>query len=160
MHAVGNFLADITEWGWEDAPARRLIFRTDLPRAQRFLPRYLPVDADRKLTAALSDSPYRLAADALLVQRACGLRIGELLDLELDCIHEIPGQGSWLKVPLGILDSERMIPLDEEVPPSSIASPPPAHPADPCATPAPAHPPISYSPTMESDSPRMQFAVN
>ncbi|MDV6278639.1 tyrosine-type recombinase/integrase [Rhodococcus erythropolis] len=36
-------------------------------------------------------------------------------DLELDCIHEIPGQGSWLKVPLGKLDTERMIPLDEEV---------------------------------------------
>jgi integrase len=115
VHAVGNFLAEITEWGWDDAPPRRLIFRTDLPRPQRFLPRYLPVDADRKLTAALSDSPYRLAADALLVQRACGLRIGELLDLELDCIHEIPGQGSWLKVPLGKLNSERMVPLDEEI---------------------------------------------
>ncbi|MFD6064938.1 tyrosine-type recombinase/integrase [Rhodococcus wratislaviensis] len=115
VHAVGHFLAEITEWGWDDAPPRRLIFRTDLPRPQRFLPRYLPVDADRKLAAALSDSPYRLAADALLVQRACGLRIGELLDLELDCIHEIPGQGSWLKVPLGKLDSERMVPLDEEV---------------------------------------------
>ena len=115
VHAVGNFLAEITEWGWDDAPPRRLIFRTDLPRPQRFLPRYLPVDADRKLTAALAESPYRLAADALLVQRACGLRIGELLDLELDCIHEIPGQGSWLKVPLGKLDSERMVPLDEEV---------------------------------------------
>lgn len=115
VHAVGNFLAEITEWGWDDAPPRRLIFRTDLPRPQRFLPRYLPVDADRKLTAALAESPYRLAADALLVQRACGLRIGELLDLELDCIHEIPGQGSWLKVALGKLDSERMVPLDEEV---------------------------------------------
>jgi len=115
VHAVGNFLAEITEWGWDDAPPRRLIFRADLPRPQRFLPRYLPIDADRKLTAALSESPYRLAADALLVQRACGLRIGELLDLELDCIHEIPGQGSWLKVPLGKLDSERMVPLDEEV---------------------------------------------
>lgn len=115
VHAVGNFLAEITEWGWDDAPPRRLIFRTDLPRPQRVLPRYLPVDADRKLAAALSNSPYRLAADALLVQRACGLRIGELLDLELDCIHEVPGQGSWLKVPLGKLDSERMVPLDEEV---------------------------------------------
>ncbi|AWZ22787.1 MULTISPECIES: tyrosine-type recombinase/integrase [Rhodococcus] len=115
VHAVSNFLAEITEWGWDDAPPRKLIFRTDLPRGQRVLPRYLPVDADRKLAAALSDSPYRLAADALLVQRACGLRIGELLDLELDCIHEIPGQGSWLKVPLGKLDSERMIPVDEEV---------------------------------------------
>ncbi|WP_407686959.1 tyrosine-type recombinase/integrase [Mycobacterium sp. HUMS_1102779] len=115
IHAVGNFLAEITEWGWDDAPPRRLIFRTDLPRPPRFLPRYLPVDADRKLTAALAKSPYRLAADALLVQRACGLRIGELLDLELDCIHEIPGQGSWLKVPLGKLNSERMIPVDDEV---------------------------------------------
>lgn len=115
VHAVGHFLAEITEWGWDDAPARKLIFRSDLPRPQRFLPRYLPVDADRKLAAALADSPYRLAADALLLARACGLRIGELLDLELDCIHEIPGQGSWLKVPLGKLDSERMVPIDDEV---------------------------------------------
>jgi hypothetical protein len=66
------------------------------------------------LGQALADSPNRLAADALLLARACGLRIGELLDLELDCIHEIPGQGSWLKVPLGKLDTERMVPLDEE----------------------------------------------
>lgn len=115
VHALGHFLAEITEWGWDDAPARKLIFRSDLPRPQRFLPRYLPVDADRRLAAALADSPYRLAADALLLQRACGLRIGELLDLELDCIHEIPGQGSWLKVPLGKLDSERMVPIDEEI---------------------------------------------
>jgi integrase len=115
VHAVGHFLAEITEWGWDDAPPRRLIFGSDLPRSPRLLPRYLPVDADRKLAAALSDSPYRLAADALLVQRACGLRIGELLDLELDCIHEIPGQGCWLKVPLGKLDTERMVPLDDEL---------------------------------------------
>ena len=78
------------------------------------LPRYLPVDADRRLSGALERSEYRLAADALLLQRACGLRIGELLDLELDCVHEIPGNGAWLKVPLGKLDTERMVPLDDE----------------------------------------------
>lgn len=114
VNAVANFLAEITEWGWPDAPPRRLMFRSDLPRLPRPLPRYLPVDADRRLSEALADSPYRLAADALLLQRACGLRIGELLDLELDCVHEVPGQGSWLKVPLGKLDTERMVPLDEE----------------------------------------------
>lgn len=114
VHAVGNFLAEITEWGWQDAPPRRLVFRSDLPRLPRPLPRYLPVDADRRLTAALTDSPNRLAADALLLQRTCGLRIGELLDLELDAVHEVPEQGSWLKVPLGKLDTERMVPLDEE----------------------------------------------
>lgn len=42
IHAVGNFLAEITEWGWDDAPPRRLIFRTDLPRPPRFLPDTYP----------------------------------------------------------------------------------------------------------------------
>jgi integrase len=114
ISAVACFLAEITEWGWPDAPSRKLVFRSDIPRLPKPLPRYLPVDADRRLGEALAASPYRLAADALLLQRACGLRIGELLDLELDCVHEVPGQGSWLKVPLGKLETERMVPMDEE----------------------------------------------
>lgn len=114
VRAVGNMLNEITEWGWDDAPTRKLIFRTDHPRKPRPLPRYVPVDADRRLTAALEASDYRLAADALLLARAVGLRIGELLDLELDCVHEIAGHGAWLKVPLGKLDTERMVPLDDE----------------------------------------------
>ncbi|MDA8355644.1 MAG: tyrosine-type recombinase/integrase [Actinomycetota bacterium] len=112
--AVANFLTEVTEWGWHDVPARRLIFSSDLPRLPRPVPRYLPLDADRRLSDALEASEYRLAADALLLARACGLRIGELLDLELDCVHEIPGNGAWLKVPLGKLDTERMVPLDDE----------------------------------------------
>ncbi len=112
--SVSSFLSDITEWGWADAPQRRLVFRSDVPRLPKPLPRYLPVDADRRLSEALAQSDFRLAADALLLARACGLRIGELLDLELDCVHEIPDNGAWLKVPLGKLDTERMVPLDEE----------------------------------------------
>jgi integrase len=114
VSAVACFLAEITEWGWPDAPPLKLVFRSDIPRLPKPLPRYLPVDADRRLGEALAASPYCLAAYALLLQRACGLRIGELLDLELDCVHEVPGQGSWLKVPLGKLETERMVPLDEE----------------------------------------------
>jgi len=114
VYAVSNFLAEISEWQWDEAPSRRLLFRSDIPRLPRPLPRYLPPDADRRLGEALATSSSRLAADALLLARACGLRIGELLDLELDCVHEVPAQGSWLKVPLGKLDTERMVPLDEE----------------------------------------------
>jgi integrase len=114
IRAVEHMLSEITEWGWTDAPPRRLIFRSDHPRLPRPLPRYLPVDADRRLATALEASDYRLAADALLLARAVGLRIGELLDLELDCVHQIAGHGSWLKVPLGKLDTERMVPLDDE----------------------------------------------
>jgi integrase len=111
---TGRMIDDIIEWGWAEAPARRLIFSRDIPRLPRPLPRYLPPDADRRLAAALHASPHRLRADALLLLRATGMRIGELLDLELDCVHEVPGAGSWLKVPLGKLDTERMVPIDEE----------------------------------------------
>lgn len=114
VYAVATFLTEITEWGWKEAPPRRLLFRSDIPRLPRPLPRYIPPDADRRLGAALAKSPNRLTADALLLARACGLRIGELLDLELECVHEIPSKGSWLKVPLGKLDTERMVPLDDE----------------------------------------------
>ena len=111
---VSSFLSDITEWGWIDAPLRRLIFRSDYPRLPKPLPRYLTLDVDRRLGEALEGSEFRLAADALLLARACGLRIGELLDLELDCVHEVPDNGAWLKVPLGKMDTERMVPLDDE----------------------------------------------
>jgi site-specific recombinase XerD len=114
IQAVGSFLDAIAEWGWPEAPARRLVFPRDAPRLPHPLPRYLPPDSERALLAALKTSPNRLRADALLLLRATGMRIGELTDLELDCVHEIPGQGAWLKVPLGKLLTERMVPIDEE----------------------------------------------
>lgn len=114
--AVATFLTDITEWDWDVAPPRRVIFRDDIPKLPQTLPRYLPLDTDRRLTAALTEHPgNQLAALALRLQRSCGLRVGELLDLELDCVHQIDGNGSWLKVPLGKMDTERMVPLDTEI---------------------------------------------
>lgn len=57
------------------------------------LPRYMTPDADRRPARALEDSPCRLAADALMLKRAFGLRIGELTKLAVDCVHEVPVQG-------------------------------------------------------------------
>lgn len=111
--AVHCLLNDIGQWDWPESPARRLIFARDTPRRPRALPRYLPAETDRRLTQALEQSTDTLAANALLLARATGLRIGELVDLELDCVHEVPGQGAWLKVPLGKLATERMVPLDD-----------------------------------------------
>jgi integrase len=111
---INCFLNDIGQWGWPEAPPRRLIFPRDIPRRPKALPRYLPVEEDRRLAEELARSPRPLCANALLLARATGIRIGELVDLELDCVHEINGQGAWLKVPLGKLDSERMVPLDDD----------------------------------------------
>jgi hypothetical protein len=70
---VGRMIDDIIEWGWQEAPARRLVFARDVPRLPRALPRYLPADADRALAAALRASPSPLPAGALLLLRATGM---------------------------------------------------------------------------------------
>ena len=57
IQVIGRMLDAMTEWGWEEAPRRRLVFERDSPRLPRPLPRYLPPDADRRLVDALEASP-------------------------------------------------------------------------------------------------------
>jgi len=92
------------------------VFPKDIPRRPRPLPRYLPVDQDRRLTDVLRRSQKPLAAHALLLAASPsdGPADRRAVDLELACVHEIPGQGAWLKVPLGKLQTERMVPLDDD----------------------------------------------
>ena len=107
------FLDDLALWGWAERPSRRLLFPTDIPRLDKPLPRALPPDADRDLMAAISELADPFARTGLIVLRGTGIRLGELLDLELDCIWDSASHGSWLKVPLGKLATERTVPLDE-----------------------------------------------
>jgi site-specific recombinase XerD len=111
--ALRNFLDDIAAWGWADAPARRLVFASDIPREPEPLPRALAYDVDAALMAAVAGLDDAFAQAGLTVLRGAGLRIGELLDLELDCVVDYGAHGSWLRVPLGKLDTERSVPLDE-----------------------------------------------
>ena len=53
------------------------------------------------------DDPF--ARIGLTLLRGTGIRLGELLDLELDCVWDSPSHGSWLKVPLGKLGTERTV---------------------------------------------------
>ncbi len=55
-----------------------------------------------------------LLAHALLLQRASGLRIGELADLPADCLHHIGDEHWAIRVPLGKLHSERWVPVDQD----------------------------------------------
>lgn len=107
-----NFLDDITLWGWAERPARRLVFATDVPRLPRPLPRALAPDVDAALMAAVERLDGRFARTAITLLRRAGLRIGECLDLELDAVVDYGATGSWLRVPLGKLATERMVPLD------------------------------------------------
>ena len=72
--------------------------------------------------------------------------------LELDCVHEVPGSGAWLKIPLGKLLTERMVPIDEETVELIDRIAATARRAGRCATRAPASWPTSCSPTRAAAS--------
>ena len=116
-HAVVDlraFFEDLSIWGWAERPARQLLFVSDVPRLDRPLPRALAPDADRDLMGAVGDLSDPFARVGLRILRGTGLRLGELLDLELDCLWDTTAHGTWVKVPVGKLGTERTVPLDAE----------------------------------------------
>ncbi|MFI0425277.1 tyrosine-type recombinase/integrase [Spongiactinospora sp. 9N601] len=112
--SLRNMLDDLAAWGWAEAPPRRLIFAADIPKLDQPLPRALPPDIDAALMNAVARLDDDFARLALPVLRGAGLRVGELLDLEIGSIIDYGPTGTWLKVPLGKLATERMVPLDAD----------------------------------------------
>lgn len=91
-----------------------LIRREDFPPQPRYLPRPLSPQDDQLLQQELRRTDD-LPANALLLTRATGIRIGECIDLALDCLRQV-GVDQWaLHVPLGKLHTERLVPADDDV---------------------------------------------
>jgi site-specific recombinase XerD len=103
------------DWLWDlgivGTPGQALIRAPDLPKKPDYLPRPLPPDADQALQARFQEQKTPVAL-GLLVMRRAGLRLGELRNLERDCIRKDHVGGRFLKVPLGKLNNERLVPLD------------------------------------------------
>jgi site-specific recombinase XerD len=113
IYTVSRFFEDIWEWNWPESPQPGLIHSTDFPPEPHYLPRPLPPDVDAHLMEALREKGNIFSLGLVLARRT-GLRIGELCRLELDCIQESPAGSYSLRVPLGKLRSERVIPVDQE----------------------------------------------
>jgi integrase len=111
--ALRGFLDDTRAWGWADTPPRQLIFDTDIPRQPQALPRALPPGIDAAVIDAVGRLDHCFARVGITVLRHTGLRIGELLDLELRDLLDYGTNGTWLRVPLGKLHTERSVPLDD-----------------------------------------------
>jgi len=109
-----TFFEDLALWGWAERPPRMIVHRSDLPRLPEAVPRALSPHIDRDLMAAVDHLDDVAARCGIRILRGTGMRLGELLDLELDCLLDFAGHGSWVRVPLGKLASERTVPLDEE----------------------------------------------
>jgi len=114
IHAIQNVRAYV-EWLVEEravpAPDTELIRGRDLPKLPQYLPRPVPPDIDATLQRRFKSSGciYQLG---LLLMRRTGLRIGELIMLPFHCVRTDHRGNTLLKVPLGKLATERLVPLD------------------------------------------------
>ncbi len=103
----------LAELAWaEQKPAlAQLLRHEDVPRMPQRLPRPLAAEQDELLQQEWlrrNDLP----ANAFLLIRHTGMRIGECADLRCDCLSPT-GVGQWaVHVPIGKLKTERMVPVD------------------------------------------------
>lgn len=107
-----RLLDDLAANGHPIQPHR--ICREDFPPRPHYWPRPLSPEDDRLVQEELRRIDD-LPANALLLARATGIRIGECVDLALDCLRQL-GPDPWaLHVPLGKLHTERLVPADDDV---------------------------------------------
>lgn len=111
IQQVRAYLAWLDDLGELTTPVTSLLRRGDLPKLPVYLPRPIPPDVDRTLQKRLRSSRCRLQL-GLLLMRNTGLRIGELIRLHHRCVRIDARGNHFLKVPLGKLDNERLVPLD------------------------------------------------
>lgn len=90
-----------------------LIRREDIPRLSRYLPKPLSLEDDQRLEPQLR-CINDLESNILLLIRFTGMRIGECIDLPVDCLRQLSPEQWSLQVPLGKLHTERCVPIDED----------------------------------------------
>jgi site-specific recombinase XerD len=106
----------LAELAWaEQKPAlAQLLRHQDVPRMPQRLPRPLTAQQDELLQQEWLRR-NDLGANALLLIRHTGMRIGECADLRCDCLRP-SGLDQWaIHVPIGKLKTERMVPVDSFV---------------------------------------------
>jgi site-specific recombinase XerD len=105
-------------WLLERGELRRdpndLVRSSDFPKLPTYLPRPLPQDIDDELQRRLRRVSTHSHYQALLLMRQTGIRIGELQRLSYSCVSRDSTGRCFLKVPLGKLNNERLVPLSDE----------------------------------------------
>jgi len=115
LRMIRIFLERLIEWDWPDAPGRNPILHGDIPPRSEPIPRFLTDQQAAAFMAAARTHPvprYRLVAQVLA---RTGLRASELCELAADSVTRIGTDSYWLRVPVGKLRNDRMIPLHPEV---------------------------------------------
>ena len=115
LHVISlRRLMEELAWLHERPALVRLFHPDDVPQPAARLPRPLTPEQDRLIQQQLLRR-NDLTSNALLLIRYTGIRIGECVDLSFDCLRLLaPGQWA-LHVPLGKLNTERVVPIDDSV---------------------------------------------
>ena len=110
--SVRQYLSWLYEKGMIGIPPEELIRKGDFPKVPSYLPRPLPPEIDFELQNRLANSENQLH-QGLLLMRKNGVRISELMGLGYDCIRTDNNGIHFIKIPLGKLYNERLVPLEE-----------------------------------------------
>ena len=101
-------------WTHQLPALAHLLARGDVPRTEHHLPRPLTPEQDQLIQQELLRR-NDLLSNTLLLLRHTGMRIGECVDLSVDCLRTL-GPNQWaIHVPLGKLKTERWVPVDSMV---------------------------------------------
>jgi len=88
-----------------------LLVPDDIPRRECYLPRPLTQEQDQLIQHELWRRDD-FNSNVLLLLRHTGMRLGECIDLSVDCLRTV-GPDQWaIHVPLGKLKTERWVPVD------------------------------------------------
>jgi len=116
LRMIRIFLERLIEWDWPEAHQRNPILHGDIPPRPEPLPKFLSDEDAAKLLAAAK--AHRLPRYRLVVEllSRTGMRATELCELADDAVSVRDGS-HWLRIPVGKLRNDRMIPLHHELVP-------------------------------------------
>lgn len=108
---VRSYLRWLFEQEELPVPPEDLLRPSDFPKIPDTLPKPFPIEADREMQRRFFKS-NDIYGQALFLMRRSGVRIGELVHLVPGCLETDLHDHAFLKVPLGKLNNERLVPLD------------------------------------------------
>jgi integrase len=128
ISCVRAFFDTLEVLEYPERPGRALFVRGDVRRVDEQLPRFIPDDHWHRIVAAAEGLtprevdarrlplPFERTRAILAVLLECGLRAGELVRLDTGCLvtaRDAAGGGAthWLRVPVGKLHNDRMVPV-------------------------------------------------
>lgn len=111
--AIKKYLAWEIMRGKMDEDLLSVLDRSKLPTVPEYLPKPLSNENDKILQKLWRESDHPNASLFLLL-RGTGMRISEMIHLPPDCLVSDSKNETYLKVPLGKMNNERLIPICNE----------------------------------------------